>query len=107
MISAKWMASAESWPKRSITNYTNPVAIKIPLNIPIVLTWLRIAAIPLFVAVLYFSDDWLTAYPANIFFTRIFFSPALTHLLGCYLGRQWKQKSPFRPLFPPFPGKLI
>ena len=29
-------------------------------NFPLLLTWLRIIAIPLFVAVLYFPEDWLS-----------------------------------------------
>ncbi len=83
------------------------MAIKIPLNIPIVLTWLRIAAIPLFVAVLYFPDDWLTAYQANIVATGIFIAAALTDWLDGYLARKWNQSSAFGAFLDPVADKLM
>src|SRR5260221_13917205 len=91
MISAKWMASAESWPKRSITNYTNPVAIKIPLNIPNVLTWLRIAAIPLFVAALVFSGSVLRTDQVDIVFPGIFIGARAGHRPGGFLAGRCEQ----------------
>ncbi len=83
------------------------MAIKIPLNIPIVLTWLRIAAIPLFVAVLYFPDDWLTAYQANIVATGIFIAAAITDWLDGYLARKWNQSSAFGAFLDPVADKLM
>ena len=35
-------------------------------NFPLFLTWLRILAIPLFVAVLYVPEDWLPRGRANV-----------------------------------------
>ena len=35
-------------------------------NFPLFLTWLRIVAIPLFVAVLYMPESWITERTANI-----------------------------------------
>jgi cardiolipin synthase (CMP-forming) len=83
------------------------VAIKIPLNIPIVLTWLRIAAIPLFVAVLYFPDEWLTARQANVVATIIFIAAALTDWLDGYLARKWNQSSAFGAFLDPVADKLM
>ena len=42
------------------------------------LTWLRIAAIPLFIAVLYIDESWLTSRQANIIATVIFVVAAIT-----------------------------
>ena len=81
--------------------------INIPLNFPIVLTWLRIAAIPLFVAVLYFPDDWLTAQQANIVATAIFVAAALTDWLDGYLARKWNQSSAFGAFLDPVADKLM
>ena len=83
------------------------MSIKIPFNFPIVLTWLRIAAIPLFVAVLYFPDDWLTAYQANTVATGIFIAAALTDWLDGYLARKWNQSSAFGAFLDPVADKLM
>ncbi|MFN7475620.1 MAG: CDP-alcohol phosphatidyltransferase family protein, partial [Burkholderiales bacterium] len=55
------------------------------LNIPIILTWLRIAAIPLFVAVLYFPE-WglLSVKQANIAATVLFIAAAVTDWFDGY-----------------------
>ena len=63
---------------RSLPPSRPPAPHVIPVNIPIILTWLRIAAIPLFVAVLYFPEDWLTTKQANIVATVIFVAAAIT-----------------------------
>jgi cardiolipin synthase (CMP-forming) len=82
------------------------VAIKIPINIPIVLTWLRIAAIPLFVAVLYW-DAWLTTQGANIAATVIFIAAAVTDWFDGYLARRWNQSSAFGAFLDPVADKLM
>jgi CDP-diacylglycerol--glycerol-3-phosphate 3-phosphatidyltransferase len=83
------------------------VSIKIPLNFPILLTWLRIAAIPLFVAVLYFPDEWLTAQQANTVATVIFVAAAITDWLDGYLARKWNQSSAFGAFLDPVADKLM
>lgn len=82
-------------------------AQKIPVNIPIVLTWLRIAAIPLFVAVLYFPEDWLTSKQANIVATVIFVAAAITDWFDGYLARRWNQSSAFGAFLDPVADKLM
>ena len=52
-----------------------------PTNLPILLTWLRIVAIPLFVAVLYFPEDWLSERQANVISMWIFILAAITDWL--------------------------
>ncbi len=85
------------------------MALKIPVNVPIVLTWLRIAAIPLFVAVLYFPEftDRLSTEQANILATAIFIAAALTDWLDGYLARKWNQSSAFGAFLDPVADKLM
>lgn len=77
------------------------------LNIPIILTWLRIAAIPLFVAVLYIDEAWLTAHQANIVATAIFIAAAITDWFDGYLARRFNQTSAFGAFLDPVADKLM
>ena len=77
------------------------------LNIPIVLTWLRIAAIPLFVAVLYIDEAWLTSHQANIVATVIFIAAAITDWFDGYLARRFNQTSAFGAFLDPVADKLM
>ena len=78
------------------------------LNIPTILTWLRIAAIPLFVAVLYFPEwDWLTQRDANILATVIFIAAAITDWFDGYLARKLNQMSAFGAFLDPVADKLM
>ena len=49
-----------------------------PFNLPIFLTWLRIALIPLFVSVLYLPVENVSARNANLIAAAIFVAAALT-----------------------------
>ncbi len=77
------------------------------LNIPNILTWLRIAAIPLFVAVLYIDEAWLTTYQTNIIATGIFIAAAVTDWFDGYLARKWNQTSAFGAFLDPVADKLM
>ncbi len=78
------------------------------MNFPILLTWLRIAAIPLFVAVLYFPEwDWLSQSAANVIATTIFITAAITDWLDGYLARKWNQTSAFGAFLDPVADKLM
>jgi CDP-diacylglycerol--glycerol-3-phosphate 3-phosphatidyltransferase len=77
------------------------------MNIPTLLTWLRIAAIPLFVAVLYFPEEWLTQHQANIAATTIFIAAAITDWFDGYLARKWNQTSAFGAFLDPVADKLM
>lgn len=79
----------------------------IPFNVPIVLTWLRIAAIPLFVAVLYIDEPWLTQRQANIISMWIFIAAAVTDWFDGYLARKWNQTSAFGAFLDPVADKLM
>ena len=77
------------------------------LNIPNILTWLRIAAIPLFVAVLYIDEPWLTTRQANILSMWIFIVAAVTDWFDGYLARKWNQTSAFGAFLDPVADKLM
>ena len=49
-----------------------------PLNLPILLTWLRILAIPLLIAVYYMPEPWATLSERDVAATLIFMAAALT-----------------------------
>jgi len=77
------------------------------LNLPILLTWLRVAAIPLFVAVLYFPEDWLTERQANVISMWIFIAAAITDWADGYLARKWNQTTSFGAFLDPVADKLM
>jgi CDP-diacylglycerol--glycerol-3-phosphate 3-phosphatidyltransferase/cardiolipin synthase len=80
-----------------------------PLNIPNLLTWLRILAIPLFVGILYFPEftDWLTTAEANMVATGIFIVAAITDWFDGYLARRLNQTSAFGAFLDPVADKLM
>jgi cardiolipin synthase (CMP-forming) len=77
------------------------------LNIPNILTWLRIAAIPLFVAVLYVDEAWLSVRQGNIIATTIFIVAAVTDWFDGYLARKLNQSSAFGAFLDPVADKLM
>jgi len=78
-----------------------------PFNLPIALTWLRVAAIPLLVIVFYLTNDWLTSFDKNIIAAIIFISAAITDWLDGFLARRLKQESAFGQFLDPVADKLI
>jgi cardiolipin synthase (CMP-forming) len=78
-----------------------------PLNVPNLLTWLRIVLIPLFVAVLYLPGGWLSVREANVIATLIFILAAVTDWLDGYLARKWNQTSAFGAFLDPVADKLM
>ena len=76
-------------------------------NFPLFLTWLRIVAIPLFVAVLYVPEDWIRDRTANIISMWIFILAAVTDWLDGYLARRWNQTTSFGAFLDPVADKLM
>ena len=68
---------------------------------------MRIAAIPLFVAVLYIDEAWLTTRQANIVSMWIFIAAAVTDWFDGYLARKWNQTSAFGAFLDPVADKLM
>jgi cardiolipin synthase len=80
-----------------------------PVNIPILLTWLRVALIPLMVGVLYLPDAWLGPFnkTQGLASTIIFIVAALTDWVDGYLARRWNQTSAFGAFLDPVADKLM
>ena len=76
-----------------------------PFNLPIALTWLRVAAIPLVVAVFYLPNSWIAPFDKNLTATVIFVFAAVTDWLDGYLARKMKQESAFGQFLDPVADK--
>ncbi|RKZ91939.1 MAG: CDP-diacylglycerol--glycerol-3-phosphate 3-phosphatidyltransferase [Candidatus Parabeggiatoa sp. nov. 1] len=72
------------------------------MNIPNLLTLLRILLIPVFVVTFYLPWSW-----ANVLTTFIFGLAAITDLFDGYLARRWNQTSAFGAFLDPVADKLI
>jgi cardiolipin synthase (CMP-forming) len=79
----------------------------VQLNFPLFLTWMRILAIPLFVAVLYLPEDWISEHNANVTSMWIFIAAAVTDWLDGYLARRWNQTTSFGAFLDPVADKLM
>ena len=77
------------------------------LNFPLFLTWCRIVAIPLFVAVLYLPEDWISERNANVLSMWIFIAAAITDWLDGWLARRWNQTTSFGAFLDPVADKLM
>ena len=82
------------------------------VNIPTMLTWLRILLIPVFVSAFYWPENLhkLSAMPShmvNIFATIVFSIAAVTDWLDGYLARRWHQTSAFGAFLDPVADKLM
>ncbi|MEY4699521.1 MAG: hypothetical protein RIR85_941, partial [Pseudomonadota bacterium] len=49
-----------------------------PFNLPIFLTWLRVATIPLVVGIFYLPESWLDIHDKNLWATIFFVGAAIT-----------------------------
>ena len=78
-----------------------------PLNLPNLITWLRIIMIPLIIGVFYLPDAWLSFEGKNIAATGIFIFAAITDWLDGYLARKLNQMSAFGAFLDPVADKLI
>ena len=78
-----------------------------PFNLPILLTWLRIVAIPLLIAIYYLPANWLTAHERDLIATGIFMAAGLTDWADGYLARKLNQTSAFGAFLDPVSDKLM
>ncbi len=78
-----------------------------PFNLPILLTWLRIVAIPLLITVYYLPADWASPHERNLIATSIFMAAAFTDWADGYLARKWNQTSAFGAFLDPVADKLM
>jgi cardiolipin synthase len=78
-----------------------------PFNIPILLTWLRVALIPLVVGVYYLPEHWLPVAERNLASTLVFIVAAITDWFDGYLARRWNETSAFGAFLDPVADKLM
>ncbi len=78
-----------------------------PFNLPIFLTWLRVALIPICVAVFFLPDSVLLAHSRNSLGAFIFLLAAWTDWLDGFLARKLGQTSAFGAFLDPVADKLI
>ncbi|MDD2719989.1 MAG: CDP-diacylglycerol--glycerol-3-phosphate 3-phosphatidyltransferase [Gallionella sp.] len=77
------------------------------INIPNLLTWLRILLIPVFVTVFYLSDSTIPPPLKNLFAMSVFLLASLTDWLDGYLARKLNQTSAFGAFLDPVADKLM
>ena len=77
------------------------------INIPNLLTWLRILLIPVFVAAFYVSDSTLVPHSKNLLATGVFLLASATDWLDGYLARRLNQSSAFGAFLDPVADKLM
>src|SRR5690349_2646627 len=80
---------------------------RMPLNIPNLLTWLRIILIPLFVGIFYFEKSWVSLPNQNLVATVIFTLAAITDWFDGWLARKLNQTSAFGAFLDPVADKLM
>ena len=78
-----------------------------PVNIPNLLTWLRIILIPLVVGVFYLPAEWLSPAEKNQAATFMFVLAAITDWLDGWLARKLNQQSAFGAFLDPVADKLM
>ncbi len=78
-----------------------------PFNIPILLTWLRVALIPLVVGVYYLPLHWLPRSDQDLAATLVFIVAAITDWFDGFLARRWNQTSAFGAFLDPVADKLM
>lgn len=78
-----------------------------PLNIPILLTWLRIILIPLLAALYYLPASWIPVADRDLAATLIFMVAGATDWLDGYLARRWNETSAFGAFLDPVADKLM
>ena len=78
-----------------------------PFNLPILLTWLRIVAIPLMIAVYFLPASWAEPHERDLIATLIFVAAAFTDWADGYLARKLDQTSAFGAFLDPVADKLM
>jgi CDP-diacylglycerol--glycerol-3-phosphate 3-phosphatidyltransferase len=78
-----------------------------PINIPMWLTWARIAMIPLVIGVYYLPEHWLSMHAKNVTACVLFVLAALTDALDGYVARRYGMSTPLGAFLDPVADKLM
>jgi cardiolipin synthase len=84
-----------------------PTSRAITFNIPMALTWARIAMIPLVVGIYYLPDAWIAPHWKNVAACWIFILAAITDALDGYLARRYGAVSKLGEFLDPVADKLM
>ncbi|MDR2031501.1 MAG: CDP-diacylglycerol--glycerol-3-phosphate 3-phosphatidyltransferase [Azoarcus sp.] len=77
------------------------------INIPNILTWARIALIPVVIGIFYLPDAWMGMERRNLIATSVFVTAAVTDWFDGYLARVLRQTSAFGAFLDPVADKLM
>ncbi len=78
-----------------------------PLNFPMVLTWLRIIMIPVVLGLFYLPESWLSVHVRDVLACSAFIIAAVTDWFDGWLARLWKQTTAFGAFLDPVADKLM
>ncbi|MGD9952082.1 MAG: CDP-diacylglycerol--glycerol-3-phosphate 3-phosphatidyltransferase [Burkholderiales bacterium] len=78
-----------------------------PLNLPNLVTWLRIILIPLLIGIFYLPETWLSPGGRNVAACVVFIVAGVSDWLDGYLARVLNQASAFGAFLDPVADKLI
>ena len=78
-----------------------------PINIPMLLTWLRLILIPLMICIYYVPESWLCGVSRDFAAMLIFMIAGATDWLDGYLARKWNETSRFGAFLDPVADKLV
>jgi CDP-diacylglycerol--glycerol-3-phosphate 3-phosphatidyltransferase len=77
------------------------------LNVPMLLTWARIAMIPMVVGVYYLPDAWLSMHWRNVIGCTLFTLAAITDAVDGWYARKYGQMTPLGAFLDPVADKLM
>ncbi len=77
------------------------------MTVPTLLTWLRVAAIPLMLGIYALPPAWMGVAERNALATLLFVLSALTDWFDGFLARRWNQTSAFGAFLDPVADKLM
>jgi cardiolipin synthase (CMP-forming) len=86
---------------------SRPNSPPIAFNVPMALTWARIAMIPLIVGIFYLPDVWLPAHWKNVTACALFVLAAITDGFDGYIARKYGMTSRFGAFLDPVADKLM
>ncbi|BET26317.1 CDP-diacylglycerol--glycerol-3-phosphate 3-phosphatidyltransferase [Limnobacter thiooxidans] len=78
-----------------------------PLNLPMILTWVRIVLIPLVVGIYFLPETVMSISMQNWVGAWVFIFAAITDAVDGYLARRWNQTSAFGAFLDPVADKLM
>jgi CDP-diacylglycerol--glycerol-3-phosphate 3-phosphatidyltransferase len=86
---------------------SRPNSSQLSFNVPMALTWARIAMIPLVVGIFYVPDGWFPAHWKNATACWLFVLAAVTDAFDGWIARRYEMVSPLGAFLDPVADKLM